>query len=487
MSAHSHAADHHAIAVAAAAATPDADPSAHAQLQPFPVYQMHDHAQHGIPQAHHAHQVHSDPHQLAAYSAAHYAAAAAADPASLTPLPLSYANAQNSASAHGISTHLSLSGSTVVVPSQAHSGIPQSPYYPHYYSHSGFYPLAMQSASHSQMMPTFVAPTQYQQTPHTEVLQAQHPQQQPVAHQSLQHRPSLESREQLENSLKNGASVADSPRERHEDLGINTVEPKPLQPPPSASVVAAKKPRGKRAFSSNQSLEQQQKLYLSMDTQQLKQLSKAERKKLREHNRGLTCFNCGTTTTPLWRRTADRKNNLCNACGLYYKQYQTNRPIKSPQNPGAADGTLAAQQNISANHQLPIPIDLQHDNQVAGGQYQDQFAASNQSGELLSSQHSSQFYDSRLSFPNASGSTVSSDPNSAALMNYASANIGAMAMNGDLAGSGMRNADVSGFGINLDKHVWTNSTIGPVYGGLVGQSSTAGGETTSGGDNPNWS
>ncbi|KAJ3025674.1 UNVERIFIED_CONTAM: hypothetical protein HDU68_006820 [Siphonaria sp. JEL0065] len=85
----------------------------------------------------------------------------------------------------------------------------------------------------------------------------------------------------------------------------------------------------RRRISSGKALEQQQQMYLQMDPQQLKQLSKAERKKLREHNRNLTCFNCGATSTPLWRRTADRKNNLCNACGLYYKQYQTNRPVKN--------------------------------------------------------------------------------------------------------------------------------------------------------------
>ncbi|WFC95250.1 GATA type transcriptional activator of nitrogen-regulated proteins [Malassezia brasiliensis] len=40
----------------------------------------------------------------------------------------------------------------------------------------------------------------------------------------------------------------------------------------------------------------------------------------------LRCTNCQTTTTPLWRRDEDG-NNICNACGLYYKLHGTHRPI----------------------------------------------------------------------------------------------------------------------------------------------------------------
>ncbi|KAI9485057.1 GATA zinc finger-domain-containing protein, partial [Zychaea mexicana] len=43
--------------------------------------------------------------------------------------------------------------------------------------------------------------------------------------------------------------------------------------------------------------------------------------------RQLECFNCHVTKTPLWRRTPDRAHSLCNACGLYYKQYGTHRPL----------------------------------------------------------------------------------------------------------------------------------------------------------------
>lgn len=42
---------------------------------------------------------------------------------------------------------------------------------------------------------------------------------------------------------------------------------------------------------------------------------------------GQTCSNCGTNTTPLWRRTPNG-DNICNACGLYYKARGHMRPIK---------------------------------------------------------------------------------------------------------------------------------------------------------------
>lgn len=40
-----------------------------------------------------------------------------------------------------------------------------------------------------------------------------------------------------------------------------------------------------------------------------------------------TCHNCGVTKTPLWRRTPDKRHSLCNACGLYLKQYSVMRPL----------------------------------------------------------------------------------------------------------------------------------------------------------------
>ncbi|CAN7988793.1 unnamed protein product, partial [Ixodes hexagonus] len=41
---------------------------------------------------------------------------------------------------------------------------------------------------------------------------------------------------------------------------------------------------------------------------------------------GLLCSNCGTSTTTLWRRN-NQGEPVCNACGLYFKLHNVNRPL----------------------------------------------------------------------------------------------------------------------------------------------------------------
>lgn len=44
----------------------------------------------------------------------------------------------------------------------------------------------------------------------------------------------------------------------------------------------------------------------------------------------ISCTNCNTNTTPLWRRSSNG-DVLCNACGLFYKLHGVIRPVKQKQ------------------------------------------------------------------------------------------------------------------------------------------------------------
>lgn len=58
-----------------------------------------------------------------------------------------------------------------------------------------------------------------------------------------------------------------------------------------------------------------------------RELTASEKKRIREMARNLTCFNCKTNKSPLWRRTPDKKHSLCNACGLFLKHYGVHRDV----------------------------------------------------------------------------------------------------------------------------------------------------------------
>ncbi|XP_072379792.1 uncharacterized protein [Diabrotica undecimpunctata] len=53
---------------------------------------------------------------------------------------------------------------------------------------------------------------------------------------------------------------------------------------------------------------------------------KSNRRLSASRRAGLTCTNCHTSTTSLWRRNA-LGEPVCNACGLYYKLHSVNRPL----------------------------------------------------------------------------------------------------------------------------------------------------------------
>ncbi|XP_061173735.1 transcription factor GATA-4-like isoform X2 [Saccostrea echinata] len=55
-------------------------------------------------------------------------------------------------------------------------------------------------------------------------------------------------------------------------------------------------------------------------------LIKPQRRLSASRRVGLSCANCSTTTTTLWRRNNEGEP-VCNACGLYYKLHGVNRPL----------------------------------------------------------------------------------------------------------------------------------------------------------------
>jgi hypothetical protein len=72
-----------------------------------------------------------------------------------------------------------------------------------------------------------------------------------------------------------------------------------------------------------------------------KPLTASQKKKIRENARNLVCNNCKTTKTPLWRRSNCKSFNLCNACGLYEKQYGEQRPVSYVHKPQRAPRSQA--------------------------------------------------------------------------------------------------------------------------------------------------
>ena len=92
-------------------------------------------------------------------------------------------------------------------------------------------------------------------------------------------------------------------------------------------------PKQKQPFQLPLSPESPHQMYNKPPARRKETMTISQRKKIREHSRNLTCFNCGTQKTPLWRRTADKRHSLCNACGLYSKQYNENRPVNKQKSP----------------------------------------------------------------------------------------------------------------------------------------------------------
>ncbi|XP_078664942.1 transcription factor GATA-4-like isoform X2 [Branchiostoma floridae x Branchiostoma belcheri] len=74
------------------------------------------------------------------------------------------------------------------------------------------------------------------------------------------------------------------------------------------------------------SLYQNYGLYQQLNGAQKPGLAKPPKKLSASRRVGLQCANCRTTQTTLWRRNNEGEP-VCNACGLYYKLHNVNRPL----------------------------------------------------------------------------------------------------------------------------------------------------------------
>uniref|UniRef100_G1Q8W9 GATA-type domain-containing protein n=1 Tax=Myotis lucifugus TaxID=59463 RepID=G1Q8W9_MYOLU len=62
------------------------------------------------------------------------------------------------------------------------------------------------------------------------------------------------------------------------------------------------------------------------DGQMMNRRNKPQRRRKVSKRAGAQCSNCQTTITAVWRLNANR-DPVCNACGIYYKRHQVNRPL----------------------------------------------------------------------------------------------------------------------------------------------------------------
>ncbi|KAG8571084.1 hypothetical protein GDO81_011519 [Engystomops pustulosus] len=115
---------------------------------------------------------------------------------------------------------------------------------------------------------------------------------------------------------------------------------------------------------------------------------------------GLSCANCHTTTTTLWRRNTEGEP-VCNACGLYMKLHGVPRPLAMKKEgiqtrkrkPKNLNKSKSSSSNGTGNHQIPMTptsttSSTNSDDCVKSGSPNNQSSASGVGSMMMSSQQS---------------------------------------------------------------------------------------------------
>ncbi len=75
---------------------------------------------------------------------------------------------------------------------------------------------------------------------------------------------------------------------------------------------------------------------------------------------GKVCFNCSCTQTPLWRKEKSLGVMLCNACGIYYKNHGSQRPLSTYLKPKAPAREPPASAAFIPSKPDPMEVSISH-------------------------------------------------------------------------------------------------------------------------------